>query len=86
MNRKIKNLSLDTIRKRVANFLLMQYKQSGKKMFQTGMSRKAMSDLMGIQRPSLSRELIKMKEDGLIDYDGDTFKIVDLEALEDALN
>jgi CRP-like cAMP-binding protein len=86
MNRKIKNLSLDTIRKRVANYLLMQYKQSGKKMFQTGMSRKAMSELMGIQRPSLSRELIKMKEDGLIDYDGETFKIMDLEALEDALN
>lgn len=86
MNRKIKNLSLDTIRKRVANFLLMQFKQSGQKMFQTNMSRKAMSDLMGIQRPSLSRELIKMKEDGLIDFEGETFKILDLEGLEDTLN
>ena len=86
MNRKIKNLSLDTIRKRVANYLLSQYKQSGNKMFQTKLSRKAMADLMGIQRPSLSRELIKMKEDGLIDYEGETFKILDLEALEDTLN
>lgn len=86
MNRKIKNLSLDTIRKRVANFLLSQYKQTGKRMFQTKLSRKAMADLMGIQRPSLSRELIKMKEDGLIDYEGETFKILDLTALEDTLN
>lgn len=86
MNKKIKNLSLDTIRKRVANYLLSQYKLQGKKMFQTNLSRKSMADLMGIQRPSLSRELIKMKEDGLIDFDGDSFKIINIEALEDALN
>ncbi|MCK8059231.1 MULTISPECIES: Crp/Fnr family transcriptional regulator [unclassified Fusibacter] len=86
MNKKIKNLSLDTIRKRVANFLLMQYKNKGTKMFQTGLTRKSMADLMGIQRPSLSRELMKMKEDGLIDYDGETFKILDIERLEESLN
>ncbi len=86
MNRKIKNLSLDTIRKRVANYLLNQYKLSGQRMFQTHVSRKSMAELMGIQRPSLSRELIKMKEDGLIDYEGETFKIIDLAALEDTLN
>lgn len=86
MNKKIKNLSLDTIRKRLANYLLVQYKQKGQKMFQTNLSRKAMADMMGIQRPSLSRELIKMKEDGIIDFDGDSFKILDLEALEACLS
>lgn len=86
MNKKIKNLSLDTIRKRVANYLLSQYKQKKHLMFQTHLSRKSMAELMGIQRPSLSRELIKMKEDGLIDFDGDTFKILDLIALEDTLS
>jgi len=32
------------------------------------MTKKEWADIMGVQRPSLSRELLRMKEDGLIDY------------------
>ena len=38
-----------------------------------------------IPRPSLSRELISMKKDGLIDFDRQTITIKDMEALEDIL-
>ncbi len=84
LNRKIRNLSLDTIDKRIANFLLQSYSKHGKKMFKTGMSRKAMAQM--IQRPSLSRTLSKMRNDGIIDYDGDSFKIIDFDKLEDILS
>ena len=85
MNRKIKILSLDTIRQKVCNFLLKEYKIQGSNMIQTKMSRKDMAEHMSIQRPSLSRELMKMKEEGLIDFDKSTFKILDVDALEDEL-
>jgi CRP-like cAMP-binding protein len=85
MNRKIKVLSLDTIRQKVCNYLLKEYQLQGTNMIQTAMSRKAMAEHMSIQRPSLSRELIKMKEEGLIDFDKSTIKILDVEALEDEL-
>ncbi len=85
MNRKIKVLSLDTIRQKVCNYLLKEYQLQGTNMIQTAMSRKAMAEHMSIQRPSLSRELIKMKEEHLIDFDKSTIKILDVEALEDEL-
>ncbi len=85
MNRKIKVLSLDTIRQKVCNYLLKEYQTQKSVMIQTHMSRKAMAEHMSIQRPSLSRELIKMKEEGLIDFDKGTIKILSLEALEDEL-
>ncbi len=37
---------------------------------------------MGISRTSLSRELQKMKQDGLIDYDMKTITIMDRDILE----
>ncbi len=86
LNRKIRNLSLDTIDKRIANFLLQAYGKHGKKMFKTGISRKAMAQMMGVQRPSLSRTLSKMRNDGIIDYDGDSFKIIDFDKLENILS
>src|SRR5665648_279993 len=47
LNKKVKMLSLESIRKKIEKVSL---------------SRKEMAKHMGIQRPSLSRELIKMKE------------------------
>lgn len=85
MNQKVKVLSLDTIRQKVSNYLLKEYKIQGTPMIQTAMSRKDMAEHMSIQRPSLSRELIKMKEEGLIDFDKSTIKILDVDALEDEL-
>jgi Mn-dependent DtxR family transcriptional regulator len=45
-----------------------------------------MAELLNIPRPSLSRELIKMKQDGLIDFYKNRFKILDLKKLEKTLN
>lgn len=85
LNKKIRNLSLDTLDKRIANYLLQRYKKSGSKMFTTGLSRKAMAEMMGVQRPSLSRSLSQLKEDGAIDFSGDAFKIIDVTKLEKIL-
>ena len=41
-----------------------------------------MAEMLNIPRPSLSRELTNMKEDGLIDFYKNNIKILDLEGLK----
>jgi hypothetical protein len=45
-----------------------------------------MAEILSIPRPSLSRELIKMKANKWIDFEAGTIKILKLESLEEALN
>jgi CRP-like cAMP-binding protein len=85
MNNKVKVLSLDSIRKKVSYFLLQQYKQQKNTFIKCILNRKQMAEHLAVQRPSLSRELIKMKEDGLIDFEDKNFIILDLDRLEEQL-
>lgn len=77
LNRKVKELSYDTLRDKVLNYLFEQYKIQKNLTIKLPLSRKNMAEHLGVQRPSLSRELINMKEDGLIDFDKDTVVIKD---------
>ncbi len=85
MNSKVKLLSLSTLRKKLALYLLTEYKESGELTFKIKLNRKRLSEHLAVERPSLSRELIKMKEDGLIDFEQSSFKILDENALEEEL-
>lgn len=85
LNKKLRNLSFETIRQKVSSFIIDEYKRQKNNPIKFNISRKEMADYLGIQRPSLSRELIHMKEEDLIDFDKHYIKIVNLEALEDYL-
>jgi CRP-like cAMP-binding protein len=85
LNNQLKNLSYESIRQKIANFLIQQYGQQQSDYLTLPMSRQKMAEILGVPRPSLSRELIKMKDDGLLDFHKNTVKIMDLLALEDAL-
>ncbi|MCX7748316.1 MAG: Crp/Fnr family transcriptional regulator [Clostridia bacterium] len=82
LNKKIKNLSYQTIRQKVSSYLLEEYQNQKKTMITLNLKRKEMADHLGIPRPSLSRELIHMQDEGLIEFDGNVVKILDLERLE----
>ncbi|AJA48981.1 cyclic nucleotide-binding protein [Clostridium pasteurianum DSM 525 = ATCC 6013] len=85
LNKKLKNLSYETLRQKITSLLLENYYIDKKNIFQISSSRKQMAEELGIPRPSLSRELVNMKKDGLIDFHKNTFKILNLEAMEDIL-
>lgn len=86
LNKKITFLSYQTIRQKVAFYLLQEYKKNKKNnMFSLPVSRKVMAEQLGIPRPSLSREFIKLKEEGFIDYESKAIKILDIQGLEDCL-
>ena len=82
LNSKLKEVTLKTIRQKICEFLLLQYNKTQKTEINLGMTKKDWADKLGVQRPSLSRELIKMKEENLIDYYKDIIVIKDISGLE----
>lgn len=85
LNEKISNLSLDTISKKIANLLLRESYLQDSNYIELNYNRSKMAEMLNIPRPSLSRELIKLKNQGIIDYDKNTFKILDECSLENIL-
>jgi CRP-like cAMP-binding protein len=86
LNLKLKEVTLKTIRQKISEFLLMQYKAQKSLKIKLNMTKKDWAEKIGVQRPSLSRELIKMKEEDIIDYDKDNIIIQDLELLREGLS
>lgn len=85
LNQKTKALSFTTIRGKIANLLMEYHEKYHREVFELPLNRKNMADYLGIPRPSLSRELIKMKEENIIDFYQNSFKILDVEKLQDAM-
>ncbi|PRR80460.1 Crp/Fnr family transcriptional regulator [Clostridium vincentii] len=82
LNSKLKEVTLKTIRQKICEFLLMKYNKTKETEINIGMTKKDWADKLGVQRPSLSRELIKMKEDEIIDYYKDIIIIKNIHELE----
>lgn len=85
LNRKITLLSFDTLREKVCNYFMDEYRKQKSKDILLPLSRKEMAEALGVQRPSLSREFINMKDEGLIDFDKNRVTLLDIPALEDYL-
>lgn len=85
LNKKVKNLSYQTIRQKITKYILEESNKQSSLIINLNVSRKDMADHLGIPRPSLSRELINMKEDNLIDFHKKTIKVIDKEKLLEVL-
>lgn len=85
LNNRLTNLSYDSLRKKIANILLLELNRQRSLNITLPYSRKKMAELLNIPRPSLSRELINMKDDGIIDFYKNKIKILDVKELEDSL-
>lgn len=84
-NEKIRYLSMQTIRQKISNLLLDYYKKQNSLSLTLPFKRREMAELLDIPRPSLSREMIHMREDGLIDFNKSTVDILNLNTLESEL-
>lgn len=82
LSSKIKQVTLKTIRQKICEFLYNEYSHSNNKI-PLNMSKQEWAYNLGVQRPSLSRELIKLKEDGIIDYEKDYVLILNVQELKE---
>lgn len=85
LNRKIRYLSIRSLRRRIAEFLLNTASDKNSLTFETGLSRQEMAALLGANRTALSRELGRMQQSGMISFYKGSFKIEDLSALKSVL-
>ncbi len=85
LNNSITNLTFTSIRQKVCNYLINEYKVQKSKNIRLNITKEKLAQSLGVTRPSLSRELINMKEIGLIEYDRNSILILDLEEIENLL-
>lgn len=84
LSNKIEYLTIKSMRGKINFFLLNKYLKNNKSLdFDIGMNRNEMADFLNVSRPSLSRELKRMKEEKIIDFHLSYFKILDLNRLEE---
>lgn len=81
LNRKVEYLTLKGMREKLATYLLETYNTSEKDIFEIPLSREELAAFLNVSRPSMSRELSRMKDEGLIDYHKASFKILDIDLL-----
>lgn len=73
---KIKHYVNKTIRECVLGFLEYESKHQNSNKIILNMTKQTLADKIGVQRTSLSRELSKMRNDGLIKYDSKSITIL----------
>ena len=73
---RIKHYVNRTLRESIISYLEYELKKQNSNKIKLNMTKKALAEKIGVQRTSLSRELAKMREDGLIRYNADYIEII----------
>jgi CRP-like cAMP-binding protein len=73
--RKVEVVSKRTIREKLLAYLSIQAQIQESRYFEIPLGRVELAEYLCVDRSALTRELAKMKEDGLIDYDRNCFRM-----------
>src|SRR3712207_2024038 len=82
LNKKVDYLSIKSIRGKIATYLLEQYENNPSNNIILPLNRNELADFLNVSRPSMSREMSGMRDEGIIDFYLSTFRIKDMEALK----
>ena len=66
----------ESIREKLLAYLSIQTQMQGTRYFEIPLGRVELAEYLCVDRSALTRELVKMKEDGLIDYHKNSFRIL----------
>lgn len=81
LNRKVEYLTIRSMRTKIATYLLEQRKLAGKNIFVMPLKRNDLADFLNVSRTALSREMGRMRDEGLIDFFRSSVKLTDVEKL-----
>lgn len=73
---KINDLSQRSTREKVLSFLSAQAEKADSAYFEIPFSRQEMADYLSVDRSALSKELSKMKTEKIIDFDKNSFRLL----------
>ena len=74
--RKVEVVSKKTLREKILAYLSIQAQSQGQRRFEIPLGRIEWAEYLCADRSALTRELAKMKEEGLIDYHRNSFEIL----------
>ena len=74
--RKIEVVSKRTIREKLLAYLSIQAQVQESRYFEIPLGRVELADYLCVDRSALTRELVKMKAEGIIDYDRNCFRML----------
>lgn len=81
LTKKIKLLGLQSIRGKLAHYLLEQVRREGKTEFTIKNSQSELANMFGVSRPSLARVIREMHNEGIINAVGKQISILDKKEL-----
>jgi CRP-like cAMP-binding protein len=82
LSRKVDYLSLRSIAGKLSKYLLEQWETSGKSTFTLPLNREELAEFLNVSRPSMSRELGRMRDEGIIEFYRESFRIISTRRLE----
>lgn len=82
LGNKIKHYIKRTLRERICAYLKQESQRQNSTIIELRTTKSALAEGIGVQRTSLSRELQRMKQAGLITYNASTIEILDLEIIK----
>jgi len=84
LNQRVEYLSIKSMREKISLYLLKQYKINGKHTFILPLKRNELADFLNVSRTALSRELGRMRDEGIIEFYRTSVKINNLAMLQKA--
>lgn len=81
LNNKMSILNAETLKGRIAVYLLSLHKKSNSLIFDMPMNRQELADFLNVKRPSLSREISNMQKENIIEVYRSSVKILNMDKL-----
>lgn len=85
LNNKIKSISLKSVKQKVVDYILQECINQKSNIIKLKSSKEEIASFIGVPRPSLSRELIKLRDENLIKFNRNTIEILNGDKLEEIL-
>lgn len=82
LNQKIGYLAIKSMRGKLCTYLYGWYQKTGKTEFSLPFNRNELADFLNVSRPSMSRELGRLRDEGILSFSGNHFKILDVTVFE----
>jgi CRP-like cAMP-binding protein len=77
MNKKISYLVIKGMRQKLATYICEQYMSTGNPEIKIPFTRDGLADFLNVDRSAMSRELCRMRDDGLIEFHKNRFRLLD---------
>lgn len=76
LNKKVEYMSIKGMREKLCTYFWELFRTQGSHLIHLPMKRNELADFLNVSRPSMSREMCRMREEGLIDFHLSTVKIL----------